>query len=86
MSSSADGSPPSTAEANYGLGALDAVTGGTRPFAANQVVRNAGADAAINSLISVDGVVYGSGYTFGSGGNFEGIPSPRTPRPARCTG
>ncbi len=58
-------------EANYGLGALDAVTGGTRPFAANQVVRNAGNSAAINSLISVDGVVYGSGYTFGSGGNLE---------------
>ena len=58
-------------EANYGLGAVDAVTGGTRPFAANLVIRNAGDNASINHLTSVDGVVYGSGYTFGGGGNFE---------------
>jgi PKD repeat protein len=57
--------------ANYGLGALDAATAATLAWPANAVVRNAGDAAAINSL-STDGTrVFGTGYTFGSGGNLE---------------
>jgi len=56
---------------NYGMGALDGVTGATLAWPANAVVRNAGDNAGINSL-STDGTrVFGTGYTFGSGGNFE---------------
>jgi hypothetical protein len=62
----------------YGMGALDATTGQTLPWAATSVVRNAGPYASINSL-STDGTyVYGTGYTYlvqpGSedDGNFEG--------------
>jgi len=58
--------------AAYGMGALDPTTGEVLPWAANQLVRNAGTSAAINSL-STDGTkVYGTGYVFGPGGNFEG--------------
>jgi PKD repeat protein len=57
--------------ANYGLGALDGTSGAVLPFPTNQVVRNAGDNAAIYSLTSGGGKVYGSGYTFGSGGNME---------------
>ena len=57
--------------ANYGLGALDASTGAVLPFAANAVVRNAGDAAAILSLTNDGTTVYGSGYTFGAGGNLE---------------
>ena len=56
----------------YGLGMVDATTGASLPMAANTVVRNGGADAAVVSL-STDGTnVYGSGYTFGAGGTLEG--------------
>jgi PKD repeat protein len=55
----------------YGMGALDATTGAGVPWAATSVIRNAGANAGIYSL-STDGTrVFGTGYTFGSGGNFE---------------
>lgn len=57
--------------ANYGLGAIDGGTGAVVPWAANAIVRNAGDDAAIYSLTSDGGTVYGSGYTYGSGGNLE---------------
>ncbi|GAA4359801.1 PKD domain-containing protein [Angustibacter luteus] len=58
--------------AAYGLGALDASTGAVLPWAANQKIMDAGANAGITSL-STDGTnVYGTGYVFGSGGNFEG--------------
>lgn len=55
----------------YGMGALDATTGALLPWAVNATVRNAGADAAIYSLSTDGEQVYGTGYTFGSGGNFE---------------
>lgn len=58
--------------ANAGLGAVDGTSGAVLPFAANQVVRNSGDAAAIHSLTSSGGTVYGSGYTFGAGGNLEG--------------
>ncbi len=58
--------------AAYGMGAVDAVTGQQRPWAIESVVRNAGEKASINSLVADGDSVYGTGYVFGSGGNFEG--------------
>jgi len=56
----------------YGMGALDPVTGAVLPWAATNLIRNGGANAAINSL-TTDGVkIYGTGYVFGPGGNIEG--------------
>lgn len=58
--------------AAYGLGAIDAASGEVLPWTTNTIVRDAGANAGITSL-STDGTyVYGTGYVFGSGGNFEG--------------
>lgn len=55
----------------YGLGSIGR-DGALLPFAANQVVRDAGPNGAITSL-SADGTsVYGTGYDFGTGANFEG--------------
>ena len=59
------------AVANYGLGAVDATTGVELAWPANAVVRNAGDDAGIYSLSSNGTQVFGTGYTFGSGGNLE---------------
>ena len=59
----------------YGLGAIDATTGALLPYAANNTVRDAGANSAILSL-STDGTqVYSTGYTYGGSGNFEGVMS-----------
>lgn len=56
----------------YGLAMLNTSNGASLPFAANNVVRNAGKDSAILSLSS-DGInVYGTGYIYGTGGNLEG--------------
>jgi len=56
----------------YGLGMINATTGASLPLQVNAVVRNAGKNSAILSL-STDGTsFYGTGYKFGSGGNFEG--------------
>ncbi len=58
--------------ANYGMGAVDGTTGAALPWPVNQIIRDAGTNAAINSLTN-DGVrVYGTGYWYGPGGNFEG--------------
>ena len=56
----------------YGMAALNATTGALNPWAVGSVVRNAGPNSAILSLSTANGVVYGGGYKFGSGGNFEG--------------
>jgi len=58
--------------AAYGLGALDPVTGAVKPFAANAVVRDAGPNASITNLRTDGTRVYGTGYVYGGGGNFEG--------------
>lgn len=58
--------------AAYGLGALDPVTGAVKPFAANSVVRDAGSNSSITSLRTDGSRIYGTGYVFGLGGNFEG--------------
>ena len=50
----------------YGMGALDAATGANLPWAADSVVKDGGANAAIDTL-STDGTnIYGGGYVFGS--------------------
>ncbi|WP_408647058.1 fibronectin type III domain-containing protein [Tessaracoccus coleopterorum] len=56
----------------YGMGSLDAQTGATLPWAANQRLRAAGANGAINGLSTDGTAIYGSGYAFGSGATFEG--------------
>jgi len=58
--------------ADYGMGALNATTGAVMPWAITSAVRNAGDNAAIYSLSTDGAKVYGTGYTFGAGGNFEG--------------
>ncbi|MEW1957297.1 PKD domain-containing protein [Kineococcus sp. NPDC059986] len=57
---------------HYGMGALDLTTGAALPWAATDVVRNAGPDAAIYSLATAGSRVYGTGYHYGAGGNLEG--------------
>ncbi len=55
-----------------GIGALDAVSGATRPFAINTLITNQGTASSVYSL-STDGVnVYGTAYDFGGPGNIEG--------------
>jgi hypothetical protein len=58
----------------YGMAAVDTVTGEVKPWAATTVVKNAGPNSAILSLRSdqANNRVYGVGYKFGAGGNFEG--------------
>jgi hypothetical protein len=56
----------------YGMGALDASSGANLPWAANQKIRDAGSSGAITSLRTDGQKIYGSGYSFGSGTNFEG--------------
>jgi len=56
----------------FGLGAVDAATGATVPWAASNLIRNAGTSAGITSLTTDGTKIYGSGYTYGPG-NLEGI-------------
>ncbi len=60
-------------ENHYGLVMLNGTTGASMPFPANNVVKDAGNNAGITALYATSDRVYGSGYVFGSGGNFEGI-------------
>lgn len=60
------------ATASYGMAALDPATGAKLPWATTNVIRNAGANAAILHLTADAEGVYGVGYVYGSGGNFEG--------------
>jgi hypothetical protein len=55
-----------------GMGAVDATTGAGRAFAANKIIKNSGKDAGITSLTTDGKLVYGTGYSWLSGGNFEG--------------
>jgi PKD repeat protein len=55
-----------------GVGALDATTGETRPFAVNRLITNQGVNAGVLSL-STDGAnVYGTAYDYYGPGNLEG--------------
>lgn len=59
----------------FGLGAVDAVNGKSLPTPVNDVVRNAGSEAAITSLSSDGTSWYGTAYiriTNGGTGNLEG--------------
>ena len=56
----------------YGMAAISTANGALLPWTVGATVRDAGTQAAIFSL-STDGTqVYGTGYVFGAGGNFEG--------------
>ena len=57
----------------YGMGAVDPTTGAILPWAANATVKDAGANAAIDTLTTDGTNIYGGGYVFGSGGNLEGV-------------
>lgn len=50
---------------------MNLTDGALLPFGANSQVRNGGTQAGITSLTSDGDSVYGTGYTFGSGGNLE---------------
>src|SRR3954470_23516098 len=56
----------------YGLAAIDATSGALIPSNIDSVVQDAGTQAAILSLSADGSAVYGTGYVFGAGGNFEG--------------
>jgi PKD repeat protein len=55
-----------------GVGALDPVSGATRPFAVGQMITNQGVNSAIFSLSTDGSTVYGTGYDFYGPGNLEG--------------
>ncbi len=55
-----------------GVGALDAVSGATRPFAVNKLITNQGTKSAIWGLSTRGDTVFGSAYDFGGPGNLEG--------------
>ena len=57
--------------AAYGLAKIDALTGAL-DTTWKPVVRNAGPDTGISSLRVLGAYVYGTAWTFGSGGNLEG--------------
>jgi PKD repeat protein len=54
-----------------GVGALDPVTGATRPFAVNQLITNQGVNSAVYSLTLDGGTVYGTAYDYYGPGNME---------------
>jgi PKD repeat protein len=56
-----------------GVGALDPVSGATRPFAINQSLTNQGSNSAVYSLWTDGSIVYGTGYTYFGPGNLEGV-------------
>ena len=59
----------------HGLGAVDAVTGETLPFPANDEIVLSGAHAGVTSLKSDGSQVFGTAYVYyggGGDGNFEG--------------
>jgi trimeric autotransporter adhesin len=58
--------------AAYGMGSLSATTGATGAWAANKTIRDGGPNGAITSLTADATLIYGAGYAFGSGANFEG--------------
>ena len=55
-----------------GMGSLRASDGVNLPWAANRTIRDSGSQAAITSLRTDGRKIYGSGYQYLAGGNFEG--------------
>ncbi len=60
------------ADARTGLGAVDATTGADEPWAASNPVADYGASSYITSLSADATQVYGTGFYYTYGGNFEG--------------
>src|SRR5450755_921079 len=60
------------ADARTGLGAVSATTGADEPWAASNPVADYGATSYITSLTADATQVYGTGFYFTYGGNFEG--------------
>ncbi len=59
--------------ANYGMGAISTQNAATKlSFEANKVIQDAGPNGAIWNLSSDGKGVYGAGYDYGTGANFEG--------------
>ncbi|WP_104081610.1 LamG-like jellyroll fold domain-containing protein [Cryobacterium sp. Y11] len=56
----------------YGMAALDSVTGASLPWMVNSLIRNGGINGGITSLTSSSDGVFGTGYDYGAGANFEG--------------
>ena len=57
---------------NYGMAAVSATTAAVQTWNVNTVVKDAGDNAAITSLTTNGASIFGTGYVFGAGGNFEG--------------
>lgn len=56
-----------------GMGSVDSAVGKTNlPWIANQTIKDSTPSAGITSLVSDGKQIYGSGYSAGSGGSFEG--------------
>ncbi len=55
-----------------GMGAVDAITGASRPWAANTVIKDSGTTSRIVGLTADGTQVYGIGFFYTVGGNFEG--------------
>ena len=60
------------ANAAYGMAALQSSSGALSPWSVGSTIRDAGVNSSITSLTSDGTSVYGTGYVFGAGGNFEG--------------
>ncbi len=56
----------------YGMSALSVASAKVLPWAATKTIRDAGVNSSLASLTTLGGSVYGSGYVYGKGGNFEG--------------
>ncbi|HEY3722970.1 MAG TPA: PKD domain-containing protein [Acidimicrobiia bacterium] len=59
-----------------GMGSVDGVTGAVMPWAANQTIQDYGAGVEISSLVTDGNQIYGSGWTYLTGGgvgNLEGV-------------
>ena len=70
--SSAASSTTSTPTRAPGLGAVDATTGADEPWAATNPIADYGATSYITSLTADATQVYGGGFYYTYGGNFEG--------------
>ena len=60
------------ADARTGLGAVDATTGADEPWAASNPIADYGATSNLTSLTADATQVYGTGFYYTHGGNFEG--------------
>ena len=59
--------------ANKGLAVVDATSGASYAFPVNSIIRNGSTSSGIYGLRVAGDVVYGAGWNFGGGGNFESL-------------